>query len=150
MLFLHSPHPALRATFSRGERDRKGGPGEEMASHIESVRDAVVREVGFSPAEITDILVENPIADANGVTLPILGHPRILLFTDPPEPESQIGEFNDWIDLLTTHEMTHLVHLLRPSRNPTQRLLSRVLPLNPITLSAPRWVMEGYATVVEG
>lgn len=121
-----------------------------MASHIESVRDAVVSEVGFSPMEITDIVVMNPIADANGITLPLLGRPRIILYTDPPEPESQIGEFNDWIDLLTTHEMTHLVHLLRPSRNPMQRFLSRLLGLNPITLSAPRWVMEGYATVEEG
>ena len=122
----------------------------EMASHIESVRDAVVREVGFSPKEVTDIVVMNPIADANGITLPLLGHPRIVLYTDPPEPESQVGEFNDWIDLLTTHEMTHLVHLLRPSRNPMQRFLSRFLGLNPITLSAPRWVIEGYATVEEG
>ena len=46
--------------------------------------------------------------------------------------------------------MTHLVHLLRPSRNPMQRFLSRFLALNPITLSAPRWVIEGYATVEEG
>src|SRR5436190_16241373 len=36
--------------------------------------------------------------------------------------------------------------MLRPSRNPLQRLL----PLNPITLRAPRWVLEGYATVIEG
>ena len=31
-----------------------------------------------------------------------------------------------------------------------QRALAHVLPLNPITLAAPRWVIEGYATVVEG
>jgi len=120
------------------------------ASDIESVRAAVVKEVGFSPKEITDILVMNPVAEANGATLPFLGHPRIVLFTDPPKPESQIGEFGDWIDLLTAHEMTHLVHLLRPSRNPMQRFLSRFLDLSPITLSAPRWVLEGYATLVEG
>jgi len=29
-------------------------------------------------------------------------------------------------------------------------MLSHLLPLNPIILSAPRWVLEGYATVVEG
>ena len=121
-----------------------------MASHIESVRDAVVRDVGFSPKDITDVVVMNPIAEANGITLPLLGHPRIVLYTEAPEPESQIGEFNDWIDLLTTHEMTHLVHLLRPSRNPMQRFLARFLALDPITLSAPRWVLEGYATVEEG
>ena len=123
---------------------------KRVASDIESVRDAVVREVGFAPEQVTDVLVVNPIAESNGLTLPLLDHPRIVLFTEQPEPESQIGEFRTWIDLVTTHEMAHLVHLLRPSRNPTQRLLARLLPLNPITLSAPRWVLEGYATVVEG
>jgi hypothetical protein len=123
---------------------------KRAASDIESVREAVVREVGFSPPQITDILVVNPIAESNGATLPFLDHPRIVLFTDPPEPESQIGEFSDWIDLLTVHEMAHLVHLLRPSRNPLQRMLSHLLPINPIALSAPRWVLEGYATVIEG
>jgi hypothetical protein len=120
------------------------------AAHIESVREAVVREVGFAPEAITDILVMNPIAAANGATLPLLDHPRIVLFTHPPEPESQVGEFSNWIDLLTVHEMAHLVHLLRPSRNPTQRFLAHLLPLNPIMLSAPRWMLEGYATVIEG
>ncbi len=123
---------------------------KRVASDIESVRAAVVHEVGFAPEKVTDILIMNPIADSNGATLPLLDHPRILLFTEPPEPESQIGEFHNWIDLLTTHEMTHLVHLLRPSRNPMRRLLAHLLPLNPITLAAPRWVIEGYATVIEG
>lgn len=120
------------------------------ASHIESVRAAVVAQVGYAPETVTDILVMNPIADSNGVTLPLLGHPRILLFTEPPDPETAIGEFSNWIDLLTVHEMTHLVHLLRPSRNPLQRMIEHTLPLNPITLGAPRWVLEGYATVIEG
>ena len=108
---------------------------KRAASDIESVREAVVHEVGFSPEQVTDIVVKNPIAEANGVTLPLLDHPRIVLYTEPPEPEGQLGEFHNWIDLLTVHEMTHLVHLLRPSRNPTQRLLAHLLPLNPITLS---------------
>src|ERR1700694_2507777 len=120
------------------------------ASRLESVRDAVVREVGYAPETITDVLIMNPIADSNGMTLPLLGSPRIVLFTEPPRPESEIGEFSDWIDLLTVHETAHLVHLLRPSRNPMQQLLAHLLPLNPITLAAPRWVIEGYATVIEG
>ena len=122
-----------------------------MASKIESVRDAVVREVGFDPPQTTDVIVENPRAEANGMTISLLDTPRIVLWTEPPEPESSIGEFHDWIELLTVHEMTHLVHLLRPSRNPSQRLAEKLLlPVNPITLSAPRWVLEGYATVIEG
>ena len=126
------------------------GWARRAAARIESVREAVVREVGFSPKQTTDVVIGNPIAESNGVTLPFLDHPRIVLFTDAPKPESQIGEFGEWIDLLMTHEMTHLVHLLRPSRNPFQRFVSNLVSLNPITLSAPRWVLEGYATVEEG
>ena len=122
-----------------------------VAGDIESVREAVVREVGYSPTQITDVLIVNPIAEANGVTLPFLDVPRILLFPEPPEPGSQIGEFRTWIDIVTTHEMTHLIHLLRPSRNPTQHVIEKfVLPISPIVLTGSRWLSEGYATVVEG
>jgi len=120
------------------------------ASRLESIRSAVVDEVGYAPEEVTDILVMNPIAEANGITLPLLDHPLIVFYTEPPEPQSQIGEFRDWIDLLAIHEMTHLVQLTRPSRNPLERVAAHLLPLNPITLKAPRWLIEGYATLVEG
>src|SRR3954466_10249008 len=120
------------------------------ASRLESVRTAVVAEDGFAPETVTDVLIENPIADANGITIALLDTPRIVLYAEPPEPETQIGEYSNWIDLLTVHETAHLVHLLRPSPNPFGRALAHLLPLNPITLHAPRWVLEGYATLIEG
>ncbi len=120
------------------------------ARRLESVRAAVVAEVGFAPETVTDVLVENPAAEANGVTISLLDTPRILLFAEPPEPEDEIGEYSTWIDLLSVHETAHLVHLLRPSRNPFERALAHVVPLNPITRHAPRWVLEGYATLIEG
>jgi hypothetical protein len=120
------------------------------SARLESVRAAVVAEVGFAPETVTDVLIENPSADANGITIALLDTPRIVLYAEPPEPETQIGEYSNWIDLLTVHETAHLVHLLRPSRNPFDRALAHLLPLNPITLHAPRWVLEGYATLIEG
>jgi len=120
------------------------------AARLESIRDAVEAEVGFAPETVTDVLVENPIAQANGITLPLLDTPRIILYTESPDATEEIGEYSDWIDLLAVHEVTHLLHLTRPSRNPLQHFLERFAPLDPITLGAPRWVLEGYATVVEG
>jgi hypothetical protein len=120
------------------------------ASRLESVRTAVVAEVGFGPETITDVLIENPIADANGLTIALLDTPRIVLYAEPPEPGTEIGQYSNWIDLLTVHETAHLVHLLRPSRNPFDRAVAHLLPLNPITLHAPRWLLEGYATLIEG
>jgi hypothetical protein len=84
------------------------------------------------------------------MAFPLLGSPRMVLWTNPPGPASVIGFYGDWTELLVVHEDTHLVHLLRPSRNPAQILAEHLLPLGPISLRAPRWVIEGYATMVEG
>ena len=121
------------------------------ASRVESIRDAVTAEIGFTPDEVIDVIVSNPIADPNGVAWPILRSPRVVFYTDAPDPEEQIGAYSDWIDLLAVHEVAHVIHMSRPSRNPTRRFIEQyVLPISPITLEAPRWVLEGYATVIEG
>ena len=117
---------------------------------LEAIRERVVAEVGYAPPEKVEVLVSDPVAEPNGTALPILGWPRMLLWTSPPAPESVLGHYRDWSETLLVHEETHLVHLLRPSRNPARRLLSQVAPVGPIPLAAPRWVTEGYATVVEG
>src|SRR5688572_4616263 len=121
------------------------------AERLESVRDAVSKEVGFAPPQTIDVLVVNPVAKPNGVAWPFLDTPRMIFFAEPPGPDEQLGAYGHWIDLLAVHETAHLVHMLRPSRNPLERAIERfALPLNPITLRAPRWVLEGYATVIEG
>jgi hypothetical protein len=152
--FAQAPHGAWRTITTAHFRVHYPAQYEawsiRAASRLESVRAAVVAEVGFAPETVTDVIVENPIAEPNGATIPLLDTPRIVLYPEAPEPEIVIGEYSNWIDLLTVHETAHLVHLLRPSRNPFERAMARLLPLNPITLHAPRWVLEGYATVIEG
>ncbi|MFZ2492071.1 MAG: hypothetical protein WA208_11350, partial [Thermoanaerobaculia bacterium] len=132
-------------------------PGEyaewagRAASRLESIRTAVVREVGFEPPQTIDVIITNPVAQANGMALPLLDSPRMVFYAEPPGPDEQIGTYESWIDLLAVHEVAHLIHMLRPSRNPLDRLLEKsVLPLNPVSRRAPRWVLEGYATVIEG
>ncbi|MEA2563006.1 MAG: hypothetical protein QOH06_4510 [Acidobacteriota bacterium] len=120
------------------------------AVRLESIRERVAAEIGYNPPETVDVLVSDPVADANGMALPILGWPRLVLWTSPPGPESTIGHYSDWAELLLVHEEAHLVHLLRPSRNPWRQLAARFVPVSPIALGSPRWVTEGYATVVEG
>ncbi|HEU4520760.1 MAG TPA: hypothetical protein VFT12_02085, partial [Thermoanaerobaculia bacterium] len=121
------------------------------ASRLESIHDVVAREIGYDPPDIIDVIVSNPIARPNGLAWPFLDNPRIVLYTEPPGPDEHIGAYSNWIDLLAVHEVAHVIHMLRPSRNGLQRLVERYfLPLNRISLGAPRWVLEGYATVIEG
>jgi hypothetical protein len=129
-------------------------PYEEWASHaaaaLEAVHPRIAEYVGYAPTRPIDVLISDPQADANGLAYPFLDRPRIELWTTPPESESGLGDFRDWTEILVTHELAHVLHLTRPRNRPG--FLERVapLPLGPVLLLSPRWVAEGYATVVEG
>ena len=122
-----------------------------MVRHLQSIRSAVDSLVGFAPP-LVDVVVTDPLALSNGITLPYLGRPLIVLWPTPPTPRLEIGEHRGWAELLAVHEFAHVAHLTRPSRNPVRQLLWDLspLPLGPLAREAPRWLTEGYATYVEG
>lgn len=123
-----------------------------MGERLESVRTAVGSEVGSLPRRRVTVLVTDPYSVSNGSAWPFLESPSIVLWPTPPDPRSTIGDSRSWPEILAVHEFTHIAHMTWPSRNPLQRLLARLAPLGigPITRKAPRWVLEGYATYVEG
>lgn len=120
-----------------------------MAEHLESIRAAVVEEVGFDPPGRFPIVVSDPMTTANGGAFPLLNAPRMMFWPTPPDAQSVLANYGRFDDVLSVHENTHLVHMLRPSRNPLVHLLDLWSTVGPITRKAPRWVVEGYATVVE-
>lgn len=124
----------------------------DLATRLEPMRDAVATAVEHVPGRRVTILIDDPFTAANGFALPFIGSPTIVLWPDPPTPESDIANFDLWPPLLVTHEFTHIAHLTWPTRNPWQRLLWRVLPenLGPVARRSPNWVREGYATYIEG
>ncbi|MDB4881887.1 MAG: hypothetical protein JWL95_653, partial [Gemmatimonadetes bacterium] len=123
-----------------------------LAQRMEGVRAQVANVVGFAPLRRVHIVVDDPINDANGVAYTTLDAPTIVLYPTPPDPREDIGNFRVWGELVATHEFAHMAHLTRPSRNHVRALLWSLspVPLGPIAASAPRWVIEGYATYVEG
>ncbi len=121
------------------------------AGAIEGIHDRVTEAVGYRTTRPIDVVVADPQATANGMAFPFLDRPAIVLWTSPPEPESAIGHWTDWMEDLVTHEVAHIVHLARP-RNRSRGILARLspLPVGPLMLNSPRWLAEGYATVIEG
>ncbi|HEY6358885.1 MAG TPA: hypothetical protein VIX35_11605, partial [Vicinamibacterales bacterium] len=124
----------------------------DVAGRLEGIREAVVAVVGNAPASRVTVMIEDPYNIANGAALPLLNAPTIVLWPTPPEPAGDLGHSPDWPALLAVHEFTHIAHLTWPSRNPFDRAVWQLLPadLGPISRRAPRWVIEGYATYVEG
>ena len=119
-------------------------------ARLDAIRAIVSEEVGYSPPQQVQIVVMDPFAQANGFALPLLGSPRMGVFPTAPDPASGIGHYRSWSEDLIVHEDAHLVHLLRPSRNVGLDLALRYLGIGPVSLNSPAWVIEGYATVVEG
>ncbi|MFN2567422.1 MAG: hypothetical protein ABR499_20695 [Gemmatimonadaceae bacterium] len=123
-----------------------------VAERMESVRSAVGALVGNVPRRKVNVVVDDPYTLPNGFAIPPIDYPLIVLWTTPPSPRQEIGHFRSWGELLAVHEFAHVAHLTWPSRNPFQRDLWRLLPaeLGPVLRRSPRWVIEGYATYVEG
>ena len=129
-------------------------PAEEWARHVaarlESIHEIVAGLVGWTPEAKVDVILQDPIGLANGSAWALPGRPRMVLWATPPPAGSQLGFFRDWSEILAGHEQVHLTHLLRPPRNRWGRWLSALVPAAPIARKSPRWVVEGYATLLEG
>ena len=124
----------------------------DLAERVRAIDSAVTRRVGWPLAKPVDVIVDDPYIIPNGYALPFIDRPVTVWYATPADPRNDIGNYRTWGELLSVHELTHIAHLTRPSRNPFQRRLWQSLPVNvsPLVLKTPRWVFEGFATVVEG
>ncbi|MDQ8147568.1 MAG: hypothetical protein P3A58_06660 [Gemmatimonadota bacterium] len=128
-----------------------GDWARDVAGRMEGIRTAVGEMVGYTPPQVIEIIVEDPVNQTNGSALPLQRGPTIRLWPIPPAP-GQLGHYREWGELVAVHEYAHLAHLLRPTRIPDKRLIEAFLPIvvSPIVENAPAWIFEGYATVIEG
>lgn len=125
--------------------------GREIASRIEGFHDAITPLVGYASPRPVQILLLDPRQEANGMAVPILDQPFVRLWATLPESDdTHAGSMTSWTEDVTVHELTHIHHLMRPQNHPSawERLMG--VPVGPLPQKAPRWVMEGYATLVEG
>jgi len=124
----------------------------EVASKIEGIHSKVAEFVGFEAKGPVNVLIQDPILEANGATIPLLNNPQLVLWKTQPDPDSGIGHYDNWVDLLVTHELVHLHHLMRPKngQNSKRYWFNPYSMIGPITLKAPRLILEGYATLLEG
>ncbi len=122
----------------------------DVASRIEGIHRVVVAAVGWEAKGPIQVVIRDPVGEANGLAVPLVGQPLVELWRTEPESDSSLGHERSWAELVTTHELVHIHHLLRPQSAPTllEKLLA--LPVGPLARKAPRWVVEGYATLLEG
>ncbi|HVD91453.1 MAG TPA: hypothetical protein VNC21_04185 [Vicinamibacterales bacterium] len=146
--------PGLRFRTIRTEHfDVHAHQGEEalarrLAVIVERVREKFQPVFGVPRGRVQVILVDQTDL-SNGWATPI-PYDAIEITAVPPAAESLIGNTTDWLELVFTHEYTHILHLDR-SRGFMQgvrRIFGRVPVAFPNTF-LPVWQVEGIATFEE-
>lgn len=113
-----------------------------------------LQEAFLEPPEgLIDVLVTDHTDIPNGFA-GVAPSNRIVIYARPPLEQLSIGFSDEWLELVITHELAHIVHL-DLSRNPIGRVARSVFgrvsaewPFFP-GLGTPRWVTEGLATWYE-
>ena len=118
-----------------------------IAILAETIHARLSNEMHFAPDEKTEILLTDDSEAANGVASPV-PYDNIHLYTTAPPEFSTLGDYDDWILGLVTHEYTHILHTgnISGAAAVANRIIGKTLAPNS---AQPRWILEGLAVVEE-
>jgi len=116
-----------------------------LAGIAEDVWSRMPGQLGLTPPRHTHVLLVDQTDLANGWATP-LPYNTILITAAAPAGSDQIGRVEDWLELVFTHEFTHIVHLDRSAgwARPFRAVFGR-LPIAFPNLFLPVWQIEGIA-----
>jgi Tol biopolymer transport system component len=139
---LHTAHFDIHAHQGEAALARR------LADIAEHVRDRLAPELGTVDGRVQVVLV-NQSDLSNGWSTPV-PYDEIEITAHPPAEASFIGNETDWLQLVFTHEYTHVLHLDRSGgfMRGLRRVFGRV-PLAFPNLFLPQWQIEGIATYEE-
>jgi Tol biopolymer transport system component len=124
---------------------------DEVAQHVATLAEAIyqrlVPAVGWSPSELTEIVLSDQTDGANG-SATALPYNAVRLNVTAPDDMSPLGDVDDWYLELVTHEYTHILHTDHIEGIPAliNRILGKTFAPNQLQ---PRWLLEGLAVFEE-
>jgi hypothetical protein len=136
------------ASFSVHFAERHRAQARVVAGVAERVLPGVSGLLRWKPAERIHLVVLDSADFANGFASP-LPFNYTMVFLSPPD-EGELLQGREWLELVLTHEIFHLVHLdlARSAPLALRRVFGRVPFLFPNALQ-PGWIVEGLAVQAE-
>jgi len=139
---LETPHFEL--LFYPDERDF----AEKAAVVAERSYRLLTRYLNWQPSGRISIMLADHTDGANGGATSV-PYNFIYAFGAPPDPMDELSDFDDFVKLLITHELTHVVHLdtiLSLCPRLVNSILGKIYAPN---LAQPTWFIEGLAVLME-
>jgi len=114
------------------------------AAAAERVYPPITALLNWHPRNRTHVVVLDSADFANGYTTP-LPFNLTTIYLSPPDA-GELLQNRDWLELLLSHELFHIVHLDKASGSALspRNVLGRLIPFFPNTLE-PSWIVEGLA-----
>ncbi len=134
----------------------------KSARMAEEVHNTLSITFRWTPDEKTNLTLIDKSDLSNGFAT-VLPYNSIFIYTVPPMPDMTIGQYEDWLRLVITHEYTHIL-TMDPARGYSKVMRSifgkPMLGSDPLSfllffvaappnLILPRWWIEGMATWAE-
>lgn len=102
----------------------------------------------WKPEEKTHIRVTDNFDEANGWAR-VIPCNEIQIYAYPPEPDSELWGYEDWLRQLIVHELTHILHN-DTSNSSLHKVLNAIFgKFARSNATAPRWYTEGLAIYFE-
>jgi hypothetical protein len=122
---------------------------DRAAVIAEKAWSAITSDLKWEPGDKVQVVIVDDFDFSNGFASP-LPYNQIRLFLSPPENMSALGSYDDWMNLLITHELTHVIQLDMAMGIPFA--LRKILGRNPFTFPhnfTPGFMIEGLAVYKE-
>ncbi|MEB2310324.1 MAG: BamA/TamA family outer membrane protein [Sorangiineae bacterium] len=138
---IETPH--FRVSYHSGLE----APAQRLANLSESIYARLTPALGYAPSARTELLLTDDTDSANGSATAI-PYNAVRLFATAPDDMSPLGDYDDWLGELVTHEFTHILHADNISGLPAvvNAILGKTYAPNQ---AQPRWVLEGLAVAME-
>ena len=120
---------------------------QTTARLAEKIHTKLAKKIRWEPSLRTDVVLVDSTDLANGLATPF-PYNKTVLFPVRPNMDSTLENFDHWLDLLFTHEYTHILSL-DMAYGPwkvMRYIFGRLLFITPLQ---PFWVLEGYAVHLE-
>ncbi|MES2177013.1 MAG: hypothetical protein V4550_04035 [Gemmatimonadota bacterium] len=122
--------------------------GRVAGAYAERAYELLARELA-PPRGMIELVVSDDADYSNGFATPLPSN-RIVVFATPPVESPSLRLNADWLEIVITHELTHIFHLDRARGLPgfAQHIFGRAPSLFP-NLQGPSWLTEGLAVYYE-